>query len=105
MDKLLIDVEAAERRLRELRSDTEAEAAKGPLRDVVSDRELLSAVRDSMAGRAKTYYRASPKQVDISCGSPLTPTLSPKGRGNSSFSERQARHERISNESRKCLSF
>jgi len=41
-------------------------------------------------------YRASPKQVDISCCLPLTSTLSPKGRGNSSFSERQARYERIS---------
>jgi len=56
-------------------------------------RPLIAALENALAPEP---YRASPKQVDISCCLPLTPTLSPKGRGNSSFSERQARYERIS---------
>jgi hypothetical protein len=63
VDKLLIDVEEAERRLRALWSDIEAEAAKGPLRDVVTDRDMLSAIRASMASRTKTYVYVLPTQI------------------------------------------
>jgi len=61
--------------------------------------EQAAAARRGRSGPDR--YRASPKQVDISCCLPLTPALSPKGRGNSFFSERQARYERISSMSRR----
>lgn len=63
MDKLLVDLKKAERRLRDLWAETEAEARKGLLRDVVTDKKLLAAIRASVGSRTKTYVYVLPTQI------------------------------------------
>ncbi len=63
MDKLLIDLEEAYRRLHDVWSEIEGKAAEGPLRDVVTDQKLLSGIRASLNSRTKTYVYVLPTQV------------------------------------------
>ena len=63
MDKLLVDAEQAEERLRELWAEIEAEAARGPLVDKLDEPELREAIRRSMNSGKKTYVYVLPTQI------------------------------------------
>jgi len=63
LDKLLIDTERAEEKLRLLWAEVGTKAAHGPLADVVTEPRLLDAIRSSMNSRTKTYVYVLPTQI------------------------------------------
>ncbi|MBM3315311.1 restriction endonuclease, SacI family, partial [candidate division WOR-3 bacterium] len=63
LDKLLIDQEQAERRLRDVWVEVEAAASSGSLADAVQERKLLAAIRASVHSRTKSYVYVLPTQL------------------------------------------